>query len=129
MKRVKKVHLAMAASVMVAMLFSVPASAASSVTGNVGGVNVHGSTSISARSATGTTICYSGGDLYVHTTFNYGYGDKTKSVSAVASNVTTQISATAVAHEDKPGNIVAKGAYSTHSVTYNGAYWSASTNV
>lgn len=129
MKKIKRFHLAIAASMMVAMLFSAPANAASSVTGNVGGVNVHGSTSISARSATGTTICYSGGDLYVHTTFNYGYGDETKSVSAVASNVTTQISATATASENVPSNIVAKGAYSTHSVTYNGAYWSASTNV
>lgn len=129
MKKIKRFHLAIAASMMVAMLFSAPANAASSVTGNVGGGNVHGSTSISARSATGTTICYSGGDLYVHTTFNYGYGDLHKSVSSVASNITTQISATAVAHEDEPGNIVAKSASSTHSVSYNGAYWSDSTNV
>ena len=130
MKNLRKKFIALVVTICMASAFSIPAFASNSsyVTGSAGGVATYGRTTISTRSATGTTGCDGASTVAVTVTFTYGYGDSFYSVSNSnysPNGYSTMITATA--GESQIGNIVPKNATSTHNVTHNGASWSDTT--
>lgn len=109
--------------------FSSIAFAQSSQYGSVDGKPTSGSLGMYSSSASAaTTISGVIAGLYAYVEYTYGWGTVGTefTVSANRSNAAYSVTATAYAGHYNPVSLRARG---SHSVSYNGQFWSASTSI
>lgn len=129
MRKAKRLTLMLALTFCLLMMYVYPVSAASSVTGGVGGYSTSGSITMGSTSATGYTSSGApGAILTVTVSYEYGWGTLGSTYTVTRSNggANYGVSVTAAAEHYNPYSIRTDG---THSVTYGSAYWSDTTSI
>lgn len=129
MRKAKRLTFMFALTCCLLMMYVYPVSAASSVTGGVGGYSTSGSVTIGSTSATGYTSSGApGAILTVTVSYVYGWGALGGAYTVTRSNggANYGVSVTAAAEHYNPASLYA---YASHSATYGSASWSDSTSI